>query len=251
MRTFISHEELIEFVSNPENVETLDNGEVVVREWNEESKALRKYWKNYNQDASDKSEWKSQRDSMTERVAELTEQLDLARDELAGLKEILDGDEKEMLRKLNAEIILIRGKNMRLEKQVATIPILQKKIDECNASRILEAVKKGAMARGVPRNIIDDTLFQKAVVDEFTIDDIGNIVTKADCTQTVDDYIVAMQKDRPHWQPVPNGGTNVSDDLAAVAGLFESNVTSVKYTRPMNRDDRQPDDLKAIAALFG
>ena len=47
MRTFRTFEELIEFVSDQENIETLNNGEVTIKDWNEDAKALKKYWKEY------------------------------------------------------------------------------------------------------------------------------------------------------------------------------------------------------------
>ena len=60
----------------------------------------------------------------------------------------------------------------------------------------------------MPQNIIDDPIFfEKVVVDEFSIDEAGNIYTKGDDPQSVDNYIVAMQKDRPHWMPLSQGGT--------------------------------------------
>ena len=44
------------------------------------------------QTANDKKAWESQKAEMTQRIAELTALLDSTQDELAGLKEIHDGD---------------------------------------------------------------------------------------------------------------------------------------------------------------
>ena len=121
---------------------------------------------------------------------------------------------------MNADIVAVKAKNVLLERQVATIPDLKRKVNEWNSSRTLEAVKKAAIQRKVPQNIIDDPIFfERVVVDEFTIDDMGNIFTKGDYPKTVDNFIVAMQKDRPHWMPLPSD-SNVSDELAAIAVLF-------------------------------
>ena len=141
MRTFRTLEELIEFVSKSENIDTLDNGEVTIKDWNEDAKVLKQYWKNYGQATSDKKAWESQKAEMTQRVAELTVQLDSAHDELARLKEIHSGNGTEMLQRLNAEIIALKAKNVLLEKQVAVIPDLKRQIDKWNSSRIVEAAR--------------------------------------------------------------------------------------------------------------
>ena len=72
----------------------------------------------------------------------------------------------------------------------------------------------------------------RIVADDFVIDDAGHVLTKGDSPQSVDNYITAKQKDKPHWQApsaggsgaesmksVSDGGT-VPDDQAAIAGLF-------------------------------
>ena len=171
MRTFRTLEELIEFVCDQENIETLDNGEVTVKDWSEDFKALQRYWKEYGQTTSDKKAWDIQKEELAQKVAELTEKLDSAHDELARLKEINCGDGKEMLQRLNADIAAIKAKNGLLEKQVATIPDLKKKVDEWNSSRIVAVAKKAAAHYKVPQNIIDDPDFEKVVVYDLTIDD--------------------------------------------------------------------------------
>jgi len=250
MKSFKSIEEIIAFVSDHENIETLDNGEVTLKDWNEDAKALKKYWKQHGQTTNDKKERDNQMEELSQRVGKLTEQLDSAYDELAGLKAIHSGDDKEMLQRLNTDLVAIKAKNVLLERQVATIPDLKRKVDEWNAARILEAVKKAAVARKVPQNIIDDPIFfEKAIVDEFTIDDLGNIFTKGDYPQTVDNFIIAMQRDRPHWQPLPSD-SNVSDELAAIASLFSQSGSSGKHAQPVSGCARMTDEQSAIAALF-
>jgi hypothetical protein len=255
MRTFKTLEELIEFASDQENSETLANGEIALKDWCEDFKALRKYLKEYGQTTSSKEAWESQKEELTQRVAELTEQLDSAHDELAGLKEITSGDDKEMLQRLNASIIALKTKNMLLEKRVAVIPDLQRKIDEWNSSRIVEEAKRAAAHYKVPQNIIDDPDFETIVTSDLTIDDAGNVFVKGDYLQSAYDYIATKQTDRPHWKPIPHGdsGDNgrVSDELAAIASLYAQGGSSGKRTQPISRDDRLSDELAAIAALFG
>ena len=255
MRTFKTLEERFEFVSDQENVETLDNGAITLKDWSEDFKALKKYWKDYGQATSDKKAWESQKEELTQRVAELAEQLDSAHDELARLKEINCGDDKEMLQRLNADIVAIKARNLLLEKQVATIPDLRRKVDEWNSSRIVEAAKKAAACYKVPQNIIDDPDFEKVVVSALTIDDIGNVFVKGNYLQSVHDYIAAKQRDRLHWQPLSDGNSSdaskVSDEQATIAGLFALNESSGKHIRPISGDAILTDEQVAIAALFG
>ena len=158
---------------------------------------------------------------------------------------------KEMLQKLNADIVAVKAKNVLLERQVATIPDLKRKVNEWNSSRILETVKKAAIQRKVPQNIIDDPIFfEKVVVNEFIIDEAGNIFTKGEYPQTVDDYIASSQKDRPHWQPLPSD-SNVLDELAAIASLFSQDGSCRKHTQSTSRGALMSDEEAAIAALFG
>ena len=255
MRTFKTLEELIEFVSDQENIETLDNGEITLKDWSDDFRALQKYWKDYGQATSDKKAWESQKEELTKRVAELTEQLDSAHDELVGLQAINSGDDKEMLRRLNADIVVVKAKNLLLEKQVATIPDLKRKVDEWNSSRIADAAKKAATNLGVPQNIIDDPYFAKVVVSDLDIDDMGNVFVKGDYPQSVYDYIAAMQKDRIHWMPVSQGdsGDNekVFDQQATIASLFAQDESRGKYTRPISEHTGMTDEQATIAALFG
>jgi len=185
---------------------------------------------------------------MTQRVAELTVQLDSAHDELARLKEIHSGDGTEMLQRLNAEIIALKAKNVLLEKQVATIPDLKRQIDAWNSSRIVEAAKQAAACLQVPQNIIDDPDFEMIVVGDLTIDEIGNVFVKGDCS-SVHDYIAAKQKDRPHWQPIPNGDSQVHDEQTAIASLFSPGGSSGKRFQPIGHA-MLSDEQAAIAALF-
>ena len=255
MRTFKTLEELIEFVSDQENIETLDNGEITLKDWNKDFAALKKYLKEYGQATSDKKAWESQKEEFSQRVAELAEQLDSARDELAGLQAINSGDDKEMLQRLNADIVAIKAQNRLLETQVATIPDLKSKVEEWNFARIADAAKKAAANLRVPQNIIDDPDFAKVTVADLDIDDSGNVFVKGNYLQSVHDYIAAKQKCRPHWMPTPNGHSgengNVSDELAAIASLFSQGRSSGKHTRPISGGARVSDEVAAIAALFG
>jgi ribosome-binding ATPase YchF (GTP1/OBG family) len=243
MKTFKSLEELIEFVGNQENIETLESGEVILKEWNEDAKALEKFKKEHGAATTDQKALRSQKDELAKKVTELTEQLDSVNNELTGLKEVHSGSDKEALQKLIKEKSdLLTKQNVAeskirdLEKQVSLIPDLEKQVESykaaSNRSRIFDAVKKAAVARKVPQNIIDDPDFEEIAVNAFIIDDMGNIFTKGDSPQSVDSYILAKQKDRPHWMPVSQGGSGsdpirpmsgggtVSDELAAIASLF-------------------------------
>ncbi len=90
------------------------------------------------------------------------------------------------------------------------IPDLEKQIEgykaASNRARIWEAVKKAAVARKVPQHIIDDSDIERVVVDDFIIDEAGNIFSKGDSPQSVDNYIAAKQKEKPHWMPASHGG---------------------------------------------
>ena len=242
MKNFKTLEELLEFVSNHENIETLESGELTIKDWYEETKALEKVKKDNGLVTTDRKALRSKNEELSKKIAELTEQLDFVNNELAGLKEVHSGGDKDALQKLikeKSELLtkhnVAESKIRDLEKQVAAIPELEKQVEGYkvanNRSRILDAVKKAAVIRKVPQNIIDDTDFEKVVVDDFLIDDMGNIFTKGDDPQTVDNYIAAKQKDRTHWMPVSQGGTGndpirpasggmVSDELAAIASLF-------------------------------
>jgi hypothetical protein len=262
MRSFQTIRELIEFVSDGENVVTLDNGEVTLTDWHKDAKALEQYVKNYRLVVNDQNEWESQRAELTQRVAELTEQLASANDELAGLKEFYigsDSDDKKIIQRLNAAYTAAKCRIKHLEARVSVIPDLEKKVDEFNRSRIVEAVKKAAGLLNVPQNIIDDSDIMKIVVSDLTIDDWGNVVVKDDCTQTVFEFIAARQRVRPHWQP--NGSVvppmqsmseygAQSDGAAAIASLFSDSGSSFPSIRPANDYGARSDAEKAIAALF-
>jgi hypothetical protein len=249
MKSFRTLEELVEFVSNPENIETLGNGEITLKDWNEDSKALRKYWKEHGQTADDKKAWESQKAELTQRVTVLTEQLDSANLELVGLKEIQSSGEMEVFRKLNAEIIAVRAANKLLEKQVATIPDLRRKIDAWNSSRIVEAAKKAAAHYNVPQNIINDPDFEWIVTNDLAIDDMGNVYVKGAYLQNEYEYIVAKQKDRPHWQPISDSNT-VFDEHAAIASLFSQGSSSKNPMPSIGGNDRMTNEEAAIIALF-
>jgi len=243
MKTFKTIEELIEFVSDKENIATLESGEITLKEWVELGKSVEKYKKDQGQSANDKKALRTQAEELTKKVAELNGQLDSVNNELAGLKEVHTGGDKEALQKLNKEKSDLLAKQnaaefriRELEKQNAEIPDLQKRIESykeaSNRSRIVAAAKKAAAARKVPQYIIDDRDFERIVADDFTIDEAGNIFSKEDSPQSMENYIAARQKDKPHWMPVSQSGSGgeqmrpmseggmISDDLAAVAALF-------------------------------
>ena len=80
---------------------------------------------------------------------------------------------------------------------------------------------------------------------------MGNIFTKGDYPKTVDNFIIAMQKDRPHWQPLPRD-SHVPDELAAIASLFSQEESSVKNTQPISKSAlMQATTFLAVALHFG
>jgi len=242
-KKFKSIDELLEFVKDTENIETFESGEVTLKDWIDLGTSAEKYKKDHKLALDDKRKLQGKIEEGTKKTAELTEQLDSANNELAGLKELLGGDGKEALQKLNKEKSDLLGKyntaeaKIRdLEKQVTQIPELEKQVEgyktASNRSQILDAVKKAAAQRKVPQHIIDDPHFARVVTEDFAIDETGNIFTKGDSPQSVDNYIAEQQKDKPHWMPTsqggaigeslkPNGGSGaVSDDEAVLAAYF-------------------------------
>ena len=241
MKTFKTVEELVDWVSK--NFTTLDTGEVTITDWIELDKLAEKYKRDHGLSLKDKETLKNQKAELTKKVSELTEQLESVSNELSGLKEVHTSGDKEALQKLikeKSELLTqknaIESKMRDLEKQVLTIPDLEKQIDgykaASNKARILESVKKAAVQRKVPQSIIDDDYFERVVVEDFTIDESGNIFSKGDNPQSVDNYIAARQRDKPHWMPPSQGGSGgetmksisdggtVADSEAAVAKLF-------------------------------
>jgi len=240
MKTFKTFEELMDYVSHQENIEVLESGEVILKEWNEDAKALEKFKKDHGLVTSDRKLLRGKNEELTKKIAELTEQLNSVNNEITGLKEVHSGGDKDAVQKLIKEKSDLQTKYNAIETEYremkTTIPELEKRIETykeaSNRSRILDAARKAAVQRKVPQNIIDDPDFETIVVNAFAVDDMGNIFTKGDDPQTVDNYITAKQKDRTHWMPVSQGGTGndpvrpasgggmVSDELAAIAALF-------------------------------
>ena len=241
MKIFKTFDELMEFVSNHENIETLDSGEVLIKDWNDDAKALEKFKKDHGLAASDRKVLRGKNEELTKRVAELTEKVNSVNNELAGLKEVHSGGDKEAVQKIIKEKSDLQTKYNAIEveyKDMKTrIPELEKQVESYRAashrSRIVDAAKKAAVLRKVPQNIIDDPDFEEIVVNAFFVDDLGNIYTKGDDPQTVDNYIAAKQKDRTHWMPASQGGTG-SDPI-----------------RPVSGGGMVTDEQAAIAALFG
>ena len=167
MKTFKTYEELVEFVSDRENIETLDSGEVTLKDWIELKNLADKHHKNYGIAVNEKMKSNSAKSELTKKVAELTEQLETVNTELIGLKEVHGGDSKEVLQKLNkeksewiAKYNAEVSKNKELEKEVSDKPDLLKQIEgyktASNRSRILEEARKVMSQRKVPQHIIDD-----------------------------------------------------------------------------------------------
>jgi len=264
MKIFKTYDGLMEFVSNHENIETLESGEVMIKDWNDDAKALEKFKRDHGLATTDRKALRGKNEELTKRNAELSERLDSVNNELTSLKEVHSSGDKDVVQKMIKEKSDLQTKYNAIEAEYKDmkirIPELETQVESYktahNRSRILDAVKKAAAIRKIPQTIIDDPIFfDKVVVDEFAIDDVGNIFTKGDVPQTVDNFIVAMQKDRPHWMPVSQGdsGDNgkVSDEQAAIAGLFAQSGSSAKYTQPINGDACMTDEQAAIAALFG
>jgi len=243
MKKFKTIEELIEFLKDETNIEMLDGGEITLKEWVELENSAGKFKKDYEAATKDKKSLREQKEKLDKQLAELTEQLNSVNSELAGLKEVHNGDAKETIQKLNKEKsdLIVKcntseSKIRELEKQVSQIPDLEKQIDgykvASNRARILDAVKKAAVQRNVPQNIIDDEDIMRIVADDFVIDEAGHVLTKGDTPQSVDNYITAKQKEKPHWQAPSAGGSGaelmksvseggtVSDEQVAIANLF-------------------------------
>jgi len=243
MKTFKTIEEIIEFIKDNANIEKLDSGEITLKEWIEDHKSLEKYKKDYGAATKDKESLRKQKAEFDKTVSELKEQLDSVNAELAGLKEVHTGGDKEALQKLNKEKSeLLTQKNTLeakirdYEKRDSVIPDLEKQIEgykaASNRARIWEAMKKAAIARKVPQHIVDDSDTERIVVDDFIIDEAGNIFSKGDSPQSVDNYIAAKQKEKPHWMPTSHGGAGsesmrseseggtMPDEQAVLAALF-------------------------------
>ena len=186
MKTFQTVGELIEFVKDNENVVTLENGEVTLKDWIELGNSVEKHHKNYSIAVEEKKKSNSQKKELEQKIAEMTEQLDTVNNELAGLKAVQAGGEKEELQKLNkeksewiAKYNTSESKIKDLEKQVLLIQDLERQVESykeaSNRAIILEAVRKAAILRKVPSHIVDDSDFERIVVDDFIIDENGNI----------------------------------------------------------------------------
>jgi hypothetical protein len=65
MKTFKTFEEIIEFVKDKENIETLENGEVTLKDWIEDHRALEKYKKDYGLATNEKKTLHSKKEELT------------------------------------------------------------------------------------------------------------------------------------------------------------------------------------------
>ena len=241
-KTFKTVEDIIEYLKDSDNIETLDNGVVTLKDWIELGNSVEKYKKDYGLATKDKQSLRKKQEEADKKVAELTEQLELANDELTSLKESQGGNDKEALQKAikeKSEAIVQRNaletKVKELEKNQSRIPELEKQVADFqtaqNRSIILEAVKKAAVKCKVPQHIIDDPDFGRIVVDDFSIDETGNILTTGENQQTVENYITTKQKEKPHWSAVTvtvgnepmkaiSEGGMIADEQVAIASLF-------------------------------
>ena len=227
MKSFKTVEELIEFVSDPANIETLDSGEVTLKDWIELGNSAEKFKKDHGLALKDKETLKRQKEEANKKLAELTEQLEMTKTELEGLQEIHSGNDREALQKLNKqlsektrELNSVIAEKRELEKQVADVPELKKQIETfqmaSNRSLIVEAARKAAGQLKVPQYIIDDPDFERIVADDFTIDESGGIFSKGDSPQSVENYIATKQKEKPHWNPTSQGAD--IDPMSTVGG---------------------------------
>jgi predicted nuclease with TOPRIM domain len=91
MKIFKTYDELMEYVSNPENIETLESGEVQIKDWNDDAKALEKFKKDHGLATTDRKTLRGKNEELSKKVAELSEQLDSVNNELTGLKEVHSG----------------------------------------------------------------------------------------------------------------------------------------------------------------
>ena len=94
MKTFKTFEEIVEYINDKENIDTLDNGEMTLRDWVEDHKALEKYKKDYGLATNDKKSLRTQKEELARQIAELTEQRDAAINELEGLKKMATGGDE-------------------------------------------------------------------------------------------------------------------------------------------------------------
>ena len=218
-KSFKTVEDIIEYLKDSDNIETLDNGEVTLKDWVELGNSLEKSKRDHKFSQNDTKTWRKKQEEADKKVAELTEQLDLVNNELTSLKESQSGTDKEALQKAikeKSEAVIQRNaleaKVKELEKNQTRIPELEKQVADFqtaqNRSIILEAVKKAMAKCKVPQSIIDDPDITRSVVDAFAIDETGNILTTGENQQTVENHIIAKQKEKPHWSAttVPAGG---------------------------------------------
>jgi vacuolar-type H+-ATPase subunit I/STV1 len=229
MKTFKTVEEMVEYVSDKTNIETFDSGEVTLKDWIKLDTSATKYKTDHGLALKDKETLKRQKEEANKQIAELTEQLKTVNTELAGLQEIHSGNDKEALQKLNKEksewiskYNVEVSKNKELEKQIAVIPDLEKKVETfqvaSNRSRIVAEARKEAAKLSFPQHIIDDPDFERNIADDFTIDEAGGIFTKGDTPQSMANHLATKQKEKPHWNPTSEGAG--IDTMKATSGAF-------------------------------
>jgi vacuolar-type H+-ATPase subunit I/STV1 len=217
MKTFKTVEELIEFINDPSNIEALDNGEVTLKAWIELDAAATKHKSDYKRASDDKKPLLKKNEEANKQIAELTEQLEAVNTELTGLKEVHSGNDKEALQKLVKENSDLKVQNnakdskiRELEKDQPRKAELEKQVEALqtanNRSRIIAEARKEAAHLNVPQYIIDDAdYFERMVVDDFTIDEVGGIFTKGDNPQSMANYMATKQKEKQHWNPTSEG----------------------------------------------
>ena len=148
MKIFKSVEEMIEFIKDSENIETLDNGEVTLKDQIELNNSAEKYKNDYGKATKDKHALRKKQEEADKKVTELTTQLDLVNDELISLKESQNGDNKEALQKAikeKSEAIVQRNalkvKIKEYEKNQARITELEKEVADYKAANMKPLLK--------------------------------------------------------------------------------------------------------------
>ena len=127
----------MDYITHQENIETLESGEVVLKEWNEDATALEKFKKDHGLATSDRKSLRGKNEELTKKNTELTEQLNSVNNELAGLKEVHNSGDKDAVQKLIKEKSELQTKYNAIEAEYreikTTIPELEKRIETYTA----------------------------------------------------------------------------------------------------------------------
>jgi hypothetical protein len=237
---FKTIDELLGWVK--ENTVTFDDGGISIKEMVDLDASFEKKSADYGLGIKENIKFKKRAQEAEAELQKLQGQLASVNNELESLKSLDLGKEKEALQKLNKEksdlvtkLNSVESINRELQKKAEVIPALEKQVSDykvqSNRTKILDAVRKSAIALKVPNYVIDND-FDRLVVPDFDIDESGNILSKGDVPQSVENYIVARQKTSPHWQPEssgsgasPPGGAKTAAPLS-VGQLFRQSTSS-------------------------